>query len=203
MIIKQSSIQPPTGIFFHNTNEKRYVGGLYTWLFYDHPYLVPLLFAILLSLHLVTFVMFFITCLKPFFFAAGACLSWAITQPQKSVLTRQHIYSIESGISYTGSIGWRITNPSICSNTESTLPLMDDKVSSPCLKTGGTHRSGIQKAWIILHLFIHSFIHSFRYSHIYDRDLPQSFQVPSLIDNTTHTRIYRFFNPMPMQRLYF
>ena len=50
MIIKQSSIQPPTGIFFHNTcRRKRYVRGLYTWLFYDHPYLVSLLFAVQLS----------------------------------------------------------------------------------------------------------------------------------------------------------
>jgi len=29
----------------------------------DYPYLVSLLFAVLLSLHLVTFLMFFITCL--------------------------------------------------------------------------------------------------------------------------------------------
>jgi len=60
-------------------------------------------------------------------------LRFAITQPQKSVLTRQHIYTIDSGISYTGSISWRITDPSIRSNTESTLPWMDDKASSPCL----------------------------------------------------------------------
>jgi len=76
------------------------------------------------------------------FLAAGACLSWsrfAITQLQKSVLTRQHIWTTDSGISYTGSIGWRITDPSICSNTESILPWMDDKASSPCLK----NRSGI------------------------------------------------------------
>ena len=36
---------------------------MYTWQFYDHPYLVSLLFAVLLSLHLVTFLMFFITCI--------------------------------------------------------------------------------------------------------------------------------------------
>jgi len=61
-------------------------------------------------------------------------LRFAITQPQKSVLTRQHIYTIDSGISYTGSIGWRITDPSIRSNTGN--------------EARGTHRSGIQKAWI-------------------------------------------------------
>ena len=71
----------------------------------DHPYLVSLHFAVLLSLHLVTFFMFFNTCLS-FFLAAGACLIWfAITQLQKSLLTRQHIWTIDLGISYTGSIG--------------------------------------------------------------------------------------------------
>ena len=38
--------------------EKDPCRGLYTWLFYDHPYLVSLLFTVLLSLHLVTFLMF-------------------------------------------------------------------------------------------------------------------------------------------------
>jgi len=46
-------------------------------------------------------------------------LRFAITQLQKSVLTRQHIWTIDSGVSYTGSIGWGITDPSIRSNTES------------------------------------------------------------------------------------
>jgi len=46
-------------------------------------------------------------------------LWFAITQLQKSVLTRQHIGTIDSGISYTGSIGWRITDQSIRWNTES------------------------------------------------------------------------------------
>ena len=39
---------------------------------------------------------------------------------------------------------------------------------------------GIQKSWIILH----SFIQSDRYIHLYDRDLPQSFQVACSIDST-------------------
>ena len=62
MIIKQSSIQPPYISFFVSIMEKDPCRGLYTWLFYDHPYLVSLLFAVLISLHLVTFLMFFITC---------------------------------------------------------------------------------------------------------------------------------------------
>ena len=48
---------------------------------------------------------------------------------------------------------------------------------------------GIQKAWIILHT------QSFRYIHINDRDLPQSFQMPGLIHNTTHAWLLR--PPMP------
>jgi len=43
------------------------------------------------------------------------------------------IWTIDSGISYTGSIGWRITDSRILSNAESTLLWMDDKASSPCL----------------------------------------------------------------------
>ena len=72
----------------------------------DYPCLVSLLFAVLLSLHLVTFLMFFITCLGQFSSSRRMPeLRFAITQPQKSVLTRQHIWTIDSGISYTGSIG--------------------------------------------------------------------------------------------------
>ena len=72
----------------------------------DHPYLVSLLFAVLLSLHLVTFLMFFITCLCHFLSSRRMPeLRFAITQLQKSVPTRQHIWTIDAGISYTGSIG--------------------------------------------------------------------------------------------------
>ena len=48
------------------------------------------------------------------------------------------------------------------------------------------------------HPYIHAFkkhgkyfTQSFRYIHINNRDLPQSFQVPGSIDNTTHTRLLR------------
>jgi len=60
-------------------------------------------------------------------------LTFAITQQQKSVTgSHWYIWTIDSwsGISYTGSIGWRITDPSVLSNTESTLLWMDDKTSS-------------------------------------------------------------------------
>ena len=51
-----------------------------------HPYLVSMLFADLLSLHLVTFLMFFIL-VHVTFLAADACLSWrlpSITEQQVS-----------------------------------------------------------------------------------------------------------------------
>ena len=39
-------------------------GVVYLTVLCDRPYLVSLLFAVLLSLHLVTFLMLFITCIK-------------------------------------------------------------------------------------------------------------------------------------------
>ena len=73
------------------------------------------------------------------------------TQQQNSVLTGSIIIS---GISYTGSIGGRIADPSIHSNTESNL-WMDDKASSHCLKTGDIHTAKHSKS-----MDNTSFIHS-------------------------------------------
>ena len=54
----------------------------------DYPYLVSLLFAVLLSLHLVTFLMFFITCLCQFFSSRRMSeLRVVTTQQQKYALT--------------------------------------------------------------------------------------------------------------------
>ena len=44
---------------------------MYLTVLNDYPYLVSLLFAVLLFLHLVTFLMFF----SPVYLAADACLS--------------------------------------------------------------------------------------------------------------------------------
>ena len=72
---------------------------------HNNYYISTLLLAVLLSLHLVTFLVSFITCLCHFFYSRRMPeLRFAITQLQKSVLTRQHILTIDSGISYTGSI---------------------------------------------------------------------------------------------------
>ena len=86
--------KPPTGIFFHNTRITKKICREFVHLtvLCDHPYLVSLLFAILLSLHLVTFLMLFIACLCHFFSSRRMPeLQFAITQLHKSVLTRQHI----------------------------------------------------------------------------------------------------------------
>jgi len=70
-------------------------------------------------------------------------LRFAITHRQPLIYGQ---LTIDSGISYTGSIGWRITGQSVLSNTESTLLWMEDKASSLCVKTGGTHRSRHSKS---------------------------------------------------------
>ena len=51
--------------------KKIYRGIVYFTVLCDHPCLVSLLFAVLVSLHPVTFQMFFITCLCLFFIAAA------------------------------------------------------------------------------------------------------------------------------------
>jgi len=112
---------------------------------------------------------------------------FAITQQQKSV-TGSHWYR-DNWLRhcYTGSIGWRIIGPSVLSNTESTLLWMNDKDSSPCLMTGGTHRSRHSKS-----MDNTSLNHSDTFILMIGS---QSFQAPGSIDNTTHTRLLQ--PPMP------
>ena len=81
-----------------------------------------------------------------------------------------------------GSIGWRITDPSILSNTESTLLWMDDKASSPCIKTRGTHRSRHSKS-----MDNTSLNHSDIFILMIGTYLSLR-QVPGSIDNTVHLR---------------
>jgi len=63
-----------------------------------------LTFAVLLSLHLVTFLMVFFNILSLFSSRRMPQLRFAITQPQNSVLTRQHKWTIDSDISYTSAL---------------------------------------------------------------------------------------------------
>ena len=84
-----------------------------------------------------------------FFSSLSTCLRSGLPSHSSSLSQAANdIWTIDSGISYTGSFGWRITDPSILLNTESTLLWMDDNASSPwpCLKTGGTHRSRHSKS---------------------------------------------------------
>jgi len=53
-------------------NEKRYVGVVYLTVLCDYPYLVSLLFAVLLSVHRYIVNGFYCLCK---FLAAGTCLS--------------------------------------------------------------------------------------------------------------------------------
>ena len=127
--------------------------------------------------------MFFYYLFMSFFSSLSTCLSWGLPSHSRNLSqAATDIWTIESSISYTDSIGWRITGPSVLSNTESTLLWMEDKASSLCLKTGGTHRSRHSKNTSLNHSDI--FI-------LNDRDLPQSFQVPGSTDNTMHTRLLR------------
>jgi len=68
----------------------------------------------------------------PIFSSLSTCLSWGLPSHSSRSLSQAatDIWTTDSGISYTGSIGWRITGSSVLSNTESTLLWMDDKASS-------------------------------------------------------------------------
>ena len=56
-----------------------------------------------------------------FFSSLSTCLSWGLPSHSNRSLSQAatDIWTIDSGISYTGSIGWRITDPSVLSNTKS------------------------------------------------------------------------------------
>ena len=112
-----------------------------------------------------------------FFSSLSTWLSWGLPSHSSRSLSQAATekWTIDSGISYTGSIGWRITDPSVLSNTESTLLWLEDKASSLCLKTGGTHRSRHSKS-------------------MENTSLNCSDILPGSIDNTTHTRLC-FFDP--------
>ena len=65
MIAQNSEVyNPPTYLFSLYTYMEKDLcrGVVYFTVLCDHPYLVSLLFAVLVSLHPVTFPMYFITC---------------------------------------------------------------------------------------------------------------------------------------------
>ena len=120
------------------------------------------------------------------FSSLSTCLSSSLPSHSSSLsqAATDIIWTIDSGISYTGSIDWRITDSRILSNTESTLLWMDDKASSPCLKTGGTHRSRHSKTSLnrsdIFIIMTGTYLSLFK----------------CLVQLTTQ-RILCFFDPMP------
>ena len=138
-----------------------------------------LTFAVLLSLHIVTFLMFFFVYVN--FLAAGTCLSWGLSPHSSRSLSG----SIHQILATLAVLAERLPTQSSVQNTWSTPLWMDDKASSHCLKTGGIHRSKYSKSMDILH--------SFRYIHMYvtDKDLSQSFQWAHSIDSATHTPVIR------------
>jgi len=149
------------------------LGILYLTVLCDHPCLVSLLFAILLRL--VTFLTFFITCLSCFSSRHVPQLRFAITQ-QKSVFTD----------SILGPLIQVLATPVVLVDwpkhpfKHRVNPSLDGwRPALPLWRSVEPIDPGIQKAW--------SLIHSFRAIHVCDRDLSQSFQVPSLIDNIMHT----------------
>ena len=127
--------------------------------------------------------MFFIPGLCHFF--SSRCmleLRFAITQQQKCVLTDSQllsccilVYGPMTQVLPVATLAILAQETSICSNTKSNLFWVDDKASSPCLKTRGTHRSQLSKNMdSISLLFTHSYLIIF--THIYVRDLPQPFK---------------------------
>jgi len=126
------------------------------------------------------------------FLAAGACLSWGLpSHSRRSLSTQGSIYIQLNQVLATLAVSAEesLTQASVQTLSQF-FPGWMTKPALPVRRLGVPIDQAFKKVWII-------FIHSFRYIHIYDRDLPQSFQVPCSIDNTRHTRIHWFFNPMP------
>ena len=125
-------------------------------------------------------------------------LRFAIAQQQKSALT-DSIYGPLTQVLATLAVlaEGLLTQASIQTPFSGWMT----KPAHPVWRLGVTIDPGINKAackswpWRAsprsLHSFIHSLIHWFRCVHIYDRDLPQSFQVARLIDNTMHTSVLK------------
>ena len=133
--IKQSSIQTPYISFFDIRVlwKKILVGGLYTYLFYViipplFLYILPFCYPYIL-LHFKCFLLF-----MSFFSSLSTCLSWGLPSHSNRSLSQAatDIWTIDSGISYTDSIGWRITGPSVLSQPFSGW------MTKPALP--GTHR---------------------------------------------------------------
>ena len=186
--LKQSSIQPPTGILSHSNyvyNKKRYVGGLYTWLFMWYIsvpcFLTFCCFAIPTSHYIL---MHFITSLCHFI-SAGACLSWGLpSNNQSRSLSSQAAY-MDNWLRYY--LRWRITWPK--------YPLKH-RVKRPL--DGWQSQFFLSEDWARSR---HSFIHSDIFIHVFIIGTYLSL-FKCLIRLTTQ-RIHQFFDPRYTHWLYF
>ena len=103
--------------------------------------------------------MFFITCLGHFLAASGHAWAEVCHHTAAEICHRQPLIygQLTQALATLAVLAEESgTDPSILSNTESTFLWMDDKTSSPCLKTRGTHKSRHSKAWIIHTSLTHS-----------------------------------------------
>ena len=137
-------------------NESRYVGVVYLTVSCDHPYLFSFF----------TFRCFAIptSCICNVFYHLFMLVSSSRYMPELRFAITQQVspHRLHIQASYTSSIGWRVADPSIHSNTQAN-PSLDGWQSQLSLsqKTGGTHRSRHSKS--IDNTSLISFIHSFRY----------------------------------------
>ena len=136
---------------------------IYLTVLCDRPYLVSLLYAALLSLLLVTFSIFIITCLHHVL-AAGSCISWSFPSQSSKTLSSQVADFLHW--QYWLKNHWPIVwvNPF--------LALLVWRPGVPTDPCSDRHSNSMDNTSII-----HLFIHSYNYIHMYDRDLPQSIQV--------------------------
>jgi len=121
------------------------------------------------------------------FLAAGTCLSWGLPSHScRSLSPQGSIYGPLTQVLATLAV---LAEESLIQASVQTLSQtllwMDDKASSPCLKTWGTHRSRHSKSIDNTSLTL-SFILSDTFILM---DLPQSFQMPC---STTHAPILQF-----------
>jgi len=128
--------KPPTGIFFYDTC----VGGLYAWLFYV---IIPILFLYFCHSAIPTSCYIFNGFLLLVCVIFGAAGAWCLPSHScRSLSLQGSIYGPLTQVLATLSVlaEESLTQASVQTPSQ-TLLWMDDKASSPCLKTWGTHRS--------------------------------------------------------------
>ena len=129
---------------------------------------------------------------RSFFSSLSTCLSWGLPSHSSRSPSQAttDIWTIDSGISYTGSIGWRITDPSILSNPESTQPSSLDGWQSQLSlsKDRGNHRSRHSKSMNNT---------SLNHSDIFIVMVGTYLSLSKCLVQLTTQRILCFFDPMP------